>query len=45
VIFVPGYKVTEIKILEPGDLPFMVAAQAEAHRLQLCETWIDEQAT
>jgi len=43
LIFDPDDKVTEIKILEPGDLSFKTIAKAEAHALQLCRTWIDEQ--
>ena len=36
-------KVTVIKKLERAELSFETEEKAQAHALQLCKTWIDEQ--
>ena len=43
LVFDPDDKVTQIKKLEHAELTFKTVAKAEAHALQLCKTWIDEQ--
>ena len=43
LVFDPDDKVTQIKTLEHAKLTFKTAIKAEAHALQLCKTWIDEQ--
>ncbi len=37
-------KVTQIKKLERAELSFATEKKAQAHALQLCKTWIDEQS-
>jgi hypothetical protein len=44
LIFEPEHKVTELKRLESAELTFSTKKEAEEHALQLCRTWIDEQA-
>jgi len=44
LIFNPADKVTEIKRLECAELSFTTRSKAEAHALQLCKKWIDEQS-
>ena len=44
LIFDPADKVTQIKKLEHAEFTFKTVAKAEAHALQLCKSWIDEQA-
>lgn len=39
-----GDKVTEIQKLSPAELSFKTEEGAKAHGLQLCKSWIDEQA-
>ncbi len=44
MIFEPEQKVTEIKRFECPDLNFATREKAEAHALNMCKTWIDEQS-
>jgi hypothetical protein len=43
LVFEPDDKVTEIKRIESAGLTFTTKKKAEAHALELCKTWIDEQ--
>lgn len=45
LIFDQDDKVTQIMKLENAELTFKTVAKAEAHALQLCKTWIDEQGS
>ena len=44
LVFDPDDKVTQIKKLESAELTFRTTGKAEAHALQMCKTWIDEQS-
>ena len=43
LIYDPNDKVTQIKKLEHTESTFKTVGKAEAHAVQLCKTWIDEQ--
>jgi hypothetical protein len=45
LVFDPDDKVTQIKKLEHAELTFKTVAKAEAHALQLCKSWIDDQGS